>query len=448
MDGASRRMNQSLLRRMAAALAVTIAAVGLLAAALAFWSTLAEVRDLQDDQLRQIALLPGIARMATLPNPAASRDDGEEDARLLIFRVAPAPQTGPRTPLHVPDTLRDGLHTIMSEDREWRIYLRTLKDGERIAVAQLTEARDEIARHSGWSTLLPLLVLIPALILMAALVVRFLFRAVTRLSRQVDQKGDTNLTPLPHEGAPAEILPFVRSINRLLSRLDSALSQQRRFVADAAHELRTPVAALTIQVENLGQSELAPQARERLKPVLEGLKRLRTLLEQLLELARFQAHPETTDVEFAAGEVLKQVMADLLPLAEAKNIDLGTVRMEPVKMHGRAEDLGTIARNALDNAIRYTPAGGRVDVSVYGDANGVVVVEVRDTGPGIEADARQCIFEPFYRALGSAEPGSGLGLALVKSAASRLEGDVSLENVAASDGGGLRVLFVQPRTAG
>ncbi|TAL54481.1 ATP-binding protein [Pandoraea sp.] len=447
MDGAEERLtNRSLFRRMAVYLSATILGVGLLGAGLSFFSAFEQARDLQDDQLKQIAWLFPAGEMAEQLTDGVLRGDADEAARILIFRVQqaqPSTDKEDKLPLRVAGTLPDGWHTVTAHHDTWRVYLRTLKGAERIAVAQRTEARDDIARRSGWLTLFPLLGLIPVLILIAALLVRFFLKSITRLSRQVDEMGDTNLTPLARQGVPSEILPFVRSINRLLERLALSLEQQRRFVADAAHELRTPVAALTIQVENLGQVDLPAPARERLKSVAGGLKRMRALLEQLLELARFQAKPEMVDERFDATALTKQVIGDLLPLAEAKGVDLGMIHMDALTMRGRADDLGSILRNALDNAIRYTPRGGRIDVSLRRDTAGAAMLEVRDTGPGIPADMLTRVFDPFYRVLGTGEAGSGLGLAIVRSAATRLHGQVSAAN--AVDGqGGLIVRFVQP----
>ncbi len=445
MGRSPKRLTRSLFRRMAVSLAATILAIGLIAAAIIYIFIRGEIGDLQDDQLQQIAQLPGIDRaVGAAAAPLSLNGDEQDDTPVYAFRVAPKDAGTRRIPVHLPPALGDGIHTVDSGGENWRVFLHTLSGGERIAVAQRTESRDELTHQVLWSTLLPLFIAIPALIVMAALVVGFFLKDVTRLAVEVDQKGDANLTSLPEDSVPQEIHPFVHSTNRLLHRLSMALEHQRRFVADAAHELRTPVAALTIQVENLSRAAMPAEARDRLRPVEAGLKRLRTLLEQLLELARIQTQPQLNYGEFAGAEVLKQVVGDLLPLAESRSIDLNMKRLEAVQMRGRPEDFAVVARNALANAVRYTPESGRVDVSLYTDAHGAIVFEVLDTGPGIPEESLERAFDPFYRALGDADAGSGLGLALVRSAAERLKGEVRLDNVSAG-GRGARLTFVQVR---
>lgn len=445
MGSSSKRIAHSLFHRMAVALATTILVISTITAALTYIFILSEVSDLQDDQLQQIAQLPGVETwMQSSVSPISLSGDAqdEDDTPVYVFQVAP--RTLQPTAIQVPLSMANGTHTVRSQDKEWRIYLRTLDDGRKIAVAQDTDARDELAHQVMWGTLLPLLGAIPALILMTALVVRFFLKDTALLAAQLDEKGDANLSPLTEDEVPAEILPFVQSINRLLRRLSSVLDHQRRFVADAAHELRTPVAALTLQVENLAHAAISDDARRRIKPVLEGLRRMRKLLEQLLELARLQSQASRPESEFEPTPVIKEVIADLMPLVEAKHINLEIARMDPDRMHGRAEDLATIVRNGLANAIVYTPDQGRIVLNLYIDANNTTVLEIRDSGPGLSQSSLEMAFNPFYRALGTSEPGSGLGLALVKSAATRLGGDVSLSNIPVGDGGGLNLTFRQP----
>jgi two-component system OmpR family sensor kinase len=232
---------------------------------------------------------------------------------------------------------------------------------------------------------------------------------------------------------PEEIVPFANAINRLLERVGRLMEAQRRFVADAAHELRSPLTALSLQAQNLEQAATLEAARERVAPLRAGIERTRRMTEQLLSLARSQAAPvETRTLEL--GKLLRQLIADYLPFAESRGIDLGIGHaQEPLKLETDDELLRVVLKNALDNALRYTPAGGEVTLAFFVDG-GDCVIEIADTGFGIPAAERERAFEPFHRLEGTHEGGTGLGLAIARDAAARLGGSVSLRD---GPGGGL-----------
>lgn len=289
----------------------------------------------------------------------------------------------------------------------------------------MTEARDEIARDSGLRTLVPILLLVPLLTVLTTWIIRRALLPVTNLAGQLDRRGGANLTPLHVANIPNEIEPFVNSIDALMQRLAVVLSQQRRFIADAAHELRSPLTALTVQAENL-QGAASEDAAARIVKLKEGLERARKLLEQLLSHARQQACPTATaDVSF--DSIVRHIIEDMVPMAVDKNIDLGCERLEKLNVVASAETLAVLVRNAIDNAVRYTPAGGAVDVGLFRSDQRIVFL-VEDTGPGIPAGQEEQVFQPFYRVMGNQETGSGLGLAIIHSIAEQLGGDVTLTN--------------------
>lgn len=338
--------------------------------------------------------------------------------------------------------LADGIQTVSDRKNEWRVVIRTLPNGDRIAVGQRTAMRDEIARDGALRTVLPLIGLVPLLILLTGFVIRHTLKPVMRLSKDLDEKGDGNLIPLSGDGIPQEILPFVASINRLLVRLTLSMAQQRRFVADAAHELRSPISALTLQAENIERADMSIEARQRLVPLKAGLVRARSLVEQLLSLARHQAN-QATDVEIVEFDmIVREVIKELYLLAETKHIDLGIEREEPIRLRGGAFDFLTLIRNALDNAIRYTPVNGKVDVSFFVEGNRMVF-RVEDSGPGIPEDELLRVFDPFYRIVTSGETGTGLGLSIVSVIATRLNGIATLSNINNAGRSGLRFQYSQ-----
>jgi two-component system OmpR family sensor kinase len=255
------------------------------------------------------------------------------------------------------------------------------------------------------------------------------------------------LHALPEQGLPIEIRPVVAAINRLLGRLSGVLDGQRRFMADAAHELRSPLTALSLQAERLDAIDLSPQARERLDVLRTGLARSRDLLEKLLDFARAQSDDGSVRGEVSVAPVLRQVLEDMLPLAEQRRIDLGVVHSVDARVALGEFRLGTLLRNLVDNAIRYTPPGGRIDLgmALEGDS---VRVDVADSGPGIAPEERERVFEAFHRLPGSSEAGSGLGLAIVKAIADRNRVEIRLDDADRAARSGLRVSLLLPLAEG
>jgi two-component system OmpR family sensor kinase len=230
---------------------------------------------------------------------------------------------------------------------------------------------------------------------------------------------------LPTAGVPSEIEPFIVSINHLLHRLEEALEQQRRFVADAAHELRSPLTALTLQAQNLDTVAMTPAARERVDELRVGLKRSSRLVSQLLSLARLQQDAtDTHDVVWLA-DIVQQVVEEALDFAESKRIDLGVDRLERLGLPGDRLAIQTALRNLVDNAIRYTPAQGRVDIRVYAEG-AWACIEVQDNGPGMTPEDLGQACRPFFRATETEETGSGLGLAIANDLARSMDGELQL----------------------
>lgn len=432
MVGGQNSLKNSLRRQLSGWIAVVTIICGIIAGGCSFFLTFREAQELQDDQLRQVALLVGRTGGAVedWTSVAGNIDDRDPEDRIVIHQLGTSVRTGQpnrtsalsETPANVPE----GFQTIKSHGDTWRLYVHTLPSGNRIAVGQLTEVRDETARDSGLSTLLPVLLLVPCLILLTAWVVRRSLVSVTDLSQLLDQRNDTNLTALPEVAVPKEIRPFVVSINGLMRRLSESLEQQRRFIADAAHELRSPLTALTLQAENLERSNSPKERSDRLQQLKKGLARTCSLLDQLLSLARQQSSSGPT-TELRLDLIVWQVLEDLMPMAVAKGVDLGGMRLDEIIVTVPGNELVILMRNVIDNAVRYTPDGGTVDVGVFIE-EGRVVFQVTDNGPGIPNGEEELIFEPFYRVMGTGETGSGLGLAIVRSIADQLGGTVTLKN--------------------
>lgn len=435
-------MMRSLRGRLFVALAVLILATGSVAGAGVFHWAYDEALEVQDAILLQVAALAAANR----PQAAAPIERGiDAENRVVVEELAATPP-GTVAPGQLPISAdgADGLQTVGRGRGEWRILIRSRGDGSRVAVGQLTAYRDEIARGSALRTVMPFAVLVPCLMLLVAGVVGYSLRPVARLARTLDASDYDDLAALPLAGVPEELRSFIRSINGLLGRVGLMIEQQRRFVADAAHELRSPITALTVQAENLGHAELPVESRARLAALQSGIRRTGHLLEQLLALARYEARDEAAPQIVLWDGIARGVVADFLPAAQGRAVDLGFERLETLSVQGDPTALAIVIRNLVDNALRATPDGGRVNLQLYAEGD-AAVFRVDDAGPGIAAAELPRVFEPFYRGRGSKGEGTGLGLSIVDRIVKGASGTVMIENITAPAGPGLRVTVRLPR---
>jgi len=427
-------MIRSLRGRLFAGLTVIILLTGLVGGLFAHRWAFNEAIEMQDSILIQIA---GLAQSGNLTG-GRELHGVDEDAEVWLIDQASEDDANLWT-------LKDGLALATRKGQPIRVLLRTRPDGTRLAVAQRTSVRDEIASDMAFRTLLPIAALIPCLLLVTAIVIARSLRPMVRLADDLDARRADDMTPLPAEQMPSELHPFIASINGLLQRMRVLMDQQRRFVADAAHELRTPITALSLQAENLGSVDLPVDARDRVAALRQGIGRTRHLLEQLLALARQDAAlPDAVAIPvIALDATVKEVVAEAMPEAGYLGVDLGFVRVEPATVRGEAVMLIALFRNLLDNALRFTPAGGRIDVQVYCDSD-MAILQIEDSGPGVAPEEIGRIFEPFFRGQRPEGDGVGLGLSIVKRIVDRLGGSIEAANVAEGARTGLRVLVKLP----
>jgi len=429
MDGFKKRLSESVQLRLSVSLSLAILIVATASAVFAFGAAFNEAHEMQDDTLRQVSALFDRQHMTLqYPGNTAIEDDDEESRVIVQYLAdgAKATHDGDSvTPLPLPTTLQDGLWTLNVGGEPFRVMVRTTARGERIAVAQETEARDQDARESAWRSLLPFLVLFPVLLIVAGDLVRKLFRPIALLSREIDQRAEQELHPINEHHVPTEIRPLVDTLNRLLERGRDSVATQGRLVADAAHELRSPLTALSLQAERLASADMSQQAHDRLLTLCRGIERGRKLIDQLLSLAKAQSDSKQSPQPVSVHGVYRRVLEDAMALAEAKQIDIGVEGGEDVWVLMHEIDLLTLVKNLVDNAIRYTPIGGRVDLSVCVE-QGEALLQVKDSGAGIAPPERERVFDPFYRSLGSEQVGSGLGLSIVKAIVDRAGATIEL----------------------
>ena len=333
----------------------------------------------------------------------------------------------------------DGSHAPAGR---WRVF-GVETGGGVIQVAQPMDVRERRAARLALRSLAPFAVLVPTLSILIAWIVARTVRPVRGFADALRRRRSDDVQPVAVDGLPDEVRPVAEALNELLARLRAALERERAFLADAAHELRTPLTALDLQAQAVIAAR-DDDREARLADLRAGVARVARLVEQLLAIAREQHGATAAPVPVDLDELVRRTVAEFVPLAEAAGIDLGIESADPVRVAGDADALRRLLGNLLDNAVRYTPVGGRVDVAVGLEAGtpSRAVVAVTDTGPGIPPEERERVFARFHRIAGTVGTGSGLGLALAQSIAGRHDGEIVLE--AGPGGRGLRAVLRLP----
>jgi len=310
------------------------------------------------------------------------------------------------------------------------------KNGGRVLVqvAETLEKRKTLATEIVKGTMVPQFVALPLAVLLVWLALLRGTKPLAQLEKRIRARKPDDMSPLDDNAVPEEIAPLVSSINDLLSRLKVSLTTQKRFLADAAHQLKTPLAGLRMQADLAQRETDADELKKSLKHIGKSSVRATHTVNQLLALAR----AETTGRSLAKQPldmvlIASEVMADSVPRALEKQIDLGyegpEAGTQASLLEGNPTLLKELVRNLLDNAIAYTPDNGQVTLRLLANAfSGVLVLLVEDSGPGIPATERELVFQPFYRALGTNVDGSGLGLAIVVEIANQHDATVSIED--------------------
>lgn len=401
-----------------------------------FVSTLHETDELFDYHLRQMALSLGAGRLAAFE--AVEREDADEEDDEFEFVVQISRDGTPIYRSHarvaLPEATVAGFSNVTIAGAPLRVYT-VRRGGRTLQVGQSLAARRQLAVGFALRSIWPVLLMAPLLLFAVGWSVARAVRPLRRVASELERRAAIRFDPIDASGVPPEMQPVVRAMNGLLERIRRAFDAQRAFVADAAHELRSPLTALKLQLQNLARApdETARAlARERLTA---GIERAIHLVEQLLTLARQEGMAASAADRTEVAAAARLALADVAPLAHARRIDIGLVRADEVAVPAPADAVRILARNLLDNAVRYSPCDSKVDVYVVSRPPDAVL-EVADAGPGIPPDDYVRVFDRFYRRDGAGTEGSGLGLAIVKAIAERYGATVAL---ARSRLGGLSV---------
>ena len=433
----------SLRARLLAWLLGGVLLVGVAGGLIEYRSGLAEANAFFDYHLEQTALILRDEPVEYLWPPRIPSNSATYDFVVQVWTLDGELIYMSRPHAALPTFTTIGFSTVSTSSGRWRVY-GTQSLTKVVQIAQPMSVRRQQAAQLALRTLAPFALLVPVLGLIVWLAVGHTLQPLQRLAKAVKARRVNALEPLSDERLPEEVLPLVGSLNDLLVRLNAALDRERAFMADAAHELRTPLTALHLQLGALARAATDAERLEAMGKLSEGVQRAIRLVEQMLALARQEPRAEPARTQFALDELAREIVGELVPLADARQIDLGMSEAQAVLVRGERDAVGTLIRNLVDNAVRYTPAGGRVDVAVERPAGtpAQALIRVVDNGPGIAREDRERVFDRFYRRPETRSPGSGLGLAIVKAIAVAHGATVELGDGA--DGHGLAVTVAFP----
>lgn len=408
----------------------------------AYKIALHEVDEILDTQMQYMA-----ERSTTQPlTPVASKIElhrtyHEEDLLVDIWAYKDQSHLWHQTHLLIPPVQQAGFYTQETPQGKWRVYVIPLKDYQ-IQVSQQEQVRKSFAWELAGSMFIPYVLLLPFAIIILAFIISLSLKPLDDFKAELQQRDSDGLAPIDSQEYPQELIPTIEEMNHLFERIQHAQAEQKQFIADAAHELRTPVTALNLQTKIL-MSQFPEH--ESLKNLSKGLARIQHLVTQLLALAKQDVglmliEPNTL---FRLNDVALNCVEQLVNLAMQKEIDLGFERNDVIEMQSLESTVHSIIFNLIDNAIKYTPSQGIINISVYNENEDYACIQIEDSGSGIAPENYDKVLKRFYRVHHHLEVGSGLGLSIVDKATQRLGGTLQLGR--SIDLGGLSVIVRLPK---
>lgn len=428
----------SLKRRLLTLSLATVSVVWLVAATMIYFDAREELDEVLDGHLAQEAAL--LAAQATHELNELESDHTpllHKDSRRVAFQIW---ELGGVLRLHSENAGREPMtenesgfsDSVIGKNR-WRVFSSRDESGVfLIHVAERADVREEMAREIAGSLLKPLFVSLPVLALLLWIAVAQGLRPLGRLATEVERRDPETLTPLDAEAAPHEVLPLIERLNQFFVRIDATFQRERRFTADAAHELRTPVAVIKAQAQVARNARAESERIHALDNAILGCDRATHLIEQLLTLARIDAPGAGVSETCELRAIAANEIAVIAPEALGKGVHIELDAHEE-RLPGNPELLRILMRNLLDNAVRHTPSGTTVRVGIKSDGDSVSL-SVSDDGPGISEQELSRVSERFYRPVETQASGSGLGLSIVRRIAEVHGAEVSFTRASAERG--------------
>ncbi|MGQ0658220.1 MAG: ATP-binding protein [Chromatiales bacterium] len=421
----------SLRSRLLLTLLPALLLTGLIASGATYLRARAEIDRLLDYQLRQQALA-----LRDRSFGEGIEADPQQDIVVQVWDAHGGRLYLSHRAYTLPRHKELGLATVNTGGEDWRVYALAIGSYV-IQVGQPVQVRRQMAAAAALRILVPILAAVPVFGLLIWWTVGRGLRPLNSLADTIARRDADSLEPVASASMPQEARPIVAALNGLLARLGEAMEVQREFTADAAHELRTPLTALKLQTQLLERARSDAERKEAIAALRDGVGRAAHLIERLMTLARLEPQADQSEqIEVALHALLQGVVSNFAAVAADKRIDLRLLQCQPVTLRANETAMTVLLRNLLDNAVRYTPRGGRIEVALRREA-ARAYLEIADNGPGIPPHERRRVFDRFYRVPGTSEPGSGLGLAIVRRAAELHRADLDLQD--GLDGRGLRV---------
>ncbi|WP_324272941.1 ATP-binding protein [Acinetobacter junii] len=408
----------------------------------AYKIALHEVDEILDTQMQYMAERSTTQPLTTITSKIElHRTYHEEDLLVDIWAYKDQSHLWHQTHLLIPPVKQAGFYTQETPQGKWRVYVIPLKDYQ-IQVSQQEQVRKNFAWELAGSMFVPYVLLLPFAIIILAFIISLSLKPLEDFKAELRSRDSDGLAPIDSQDYPQELIPTIEEMNHLFGRIQQAQAEQKQFIADAAHELRTPVTALNLQTKILMSQFPEHKALINLS---KGLARIQHLVTQLLALAKQDVglnliEPNT---EFRLNDVALNCVEQLVNLAMQKEIDLGFERNDVIEMNSLESTIHSIIFNLIDNAIKYTPNQGIINISVYSDQDNFACVQIEDSGVGIDPENYDKVLKRFYRVHHHLEVGSGLGLSIVDKAIQHLGGTLQLSR--SIDLGGLSVLVRLPK---
>ena len=442
-------MNRSIKRFLLITITLAILVIYGFISFVSYWVSKEELDELYDSNLLQVAGAIAAQHLAIqdathlyVNNQVGmgTKIEGEEEFYVRVLAQDGTALYVSHPQVKVPFSSAIGFSTQKYLGKKWRFYTINARK-ETIQVAQSLNLRAITIKETALSLMASQLLFIPILVMLIFIAINKALSPILGLSGEIQQRKSHDLAPISVDKIPIEIKPLVHSLNSFMSRVSDMVEILKRFTSDAAHELRTPITALRLQLAVIEQAESKAERAAGISSLKGGIDRSEQLVSQLLEFARIEPNHLAREIlPITLLSLIKECVEALFPLAHAKSIDLGLNTTAELITFGVRQEVKVLINNILDNAIRYTPNHGKVDISLLLEGTNIVL-EVTDSGPGISSVDLDCVFERFYRGENKDAIGSGLGLSIVKEIATQHGAIVELINL--NPGLRFRVYFVR-----
>ena len=440
-------MNYSIKRFLLIYITLAILVIYAIIGYASYWVSKEELNELYDANLQQVASAIAAQHIAIEDASHLYNNNqvgteikikSEEELYVRVLAKDGAILYVSHPEVKVPNPSMSGLTTQGYENNQWRFFAVKVNQ-EIIQVAQSLKLRKKTIKDTAINLILSQLLFIPVLVILIFFAIRKALSPLSVLSTEIQQRESLNLKPFPDDKVPLEIKPVVYSLNIFMAKVSGMVGVLKRFTSDAAHELRTPITALKLQLTLIEQANSVAEREVAIQNLRNGINRSEQLVSQLLTLARIEPNSQAKEVQqISMLGLIKESIESLLPLAHEKYIDLGLNTSEEFVILGVGPEIAVLINNIVDNAIRYTPINGKIDISLFSESQNIIL-EVNDSGPGIPPNEFERVFERFYREDNKSISGSGLGLSIVKEIATQHGANIQLSNI--NPGLSFRVYF-------